>query len=99
MNDSNRGDLFGKHFGDPRDHGFPNESVPIGKPRIVVACEVPCPHCDCDKTFGIKLRVRHKEIGVGIGRYRGCAACGWASVMVVDQRGVKFRKDVYRKLN
>jgi hypothetical protein len=58
-----------------------------GKPRIVG--ELPaatCPHCECARLFKIEIDVENPLLkgGKGIGTYIGCAACPWASPMLMQ---------------
>ena len=83
---------------DPRDHGFPSESEVDAIPKIRVRTKKMCPNCGCRSTFGIMvdlIRVEEKCRG----HYRGCAACSWASAMVVILRTEEFLKDDYERLH
>jgi len=76
---------------DPRDYGLP-ESRPIAAPVFVKLHQAPldgsqpeCPRCGCVTLCEIEIQVEQKLVhgARGIGRYLSCAACPWASPMIV----------------
>lgn len=87
-------------YDNPRDHGLPNESEPIAAPevrKVLPNCE--CPLCKCSGTYGIYVRLSNPEMGECDGYYRGCAACEWASAMIVTPDGDEFPDEQYSNLN
>jgi hypothetical protein len=55
-----------------------------------------CPLCGCDRTFGVKVRLKNPELGEVWGHYRGCACCEWASSMtIMEDDNEEFPENEY----
>lgn len=72
-----------------RDYGYgKSDQFVKSVPRIVGPTTglPPCPNCGCETTYDIEVDVQHPlgaNGGKGIGRYIGCAACPFASPMMM----------------
>ena len=71
----------------PRDYGLGNPTVD-GSPRLgpyMDDAEALCPYCKGHTLFELSIDVIDKRLrgGKGIGKYLGCAACPYASPMVM----------------
>lgn len=60
-------------------------------------CNIACPICRCDKTYGIRIELLDLDVGDAIGYYRGCPACQWASSMTVSAE--ELEEFPYNKLD
>lgn len=73
----------------PREYGLPKPGTPIEPPKLLVEepCPFPCPHCGGNTVFGITIKVENPagQTGIFKGHYVGCAACQYASPMIVTR--------------
>lgn len=71
-----------------RDYGLPDaDEYMDGKPEVMREENIPCPHCGCEKTFSIEIPLKDFPLvkkGEQRGSYVGCAACPWASPMMIS---------------
>jgi len=74
----------------PREHGLGQSPTPDGPAEMVSTIDLQCPNCDSQTLF--MLRVKLKDEGSAqllkgsrspVGEYIGCAACPYASPMVM----------------
>lgn len=69
-----------------REYGLgPSDGCTRSAPRILGPVVTECPNCYCSHTFSIEVDVEHPLLvgQKGLGIYVGCAACPWASPMVM----------------
>jgi len=72
-----------------RKYGLGAHGEPEGAPWVdqeVPGADAVCPSCECKTVYSIKVVMVNVPIlsgGRGLGSYIGCAACPWASPMVI----------------
>ena len=72
-----------------REYGLGKHGEPEGVPYIdqeVPGAEAVCPNCGCKTVYAIRqvmVKVPLLKGSRGLGSYIGCAACPWASPMVI----------------
>lgn len=76
-----------------RDYGLGNPGSPVGNPRLASPeplTDMACPNCKGETLFTIHVDMENELLrgGMGTGTYVGCAACPWASpMMLVSKEG------------
>lgn len=75
-----------------RDYGLGESTGMVrGVPRVGDRVTQECPNCHCRTLFWIEVDVVNPLLigGKGLGNYMGCAACPWASPMLMAAVGRK----------
>jgi hypothetical protein len=74
-----------------RDYGLGDSTKFVTSiPTVTGIVQEPCPNCGCQSVYKIEVPVNHPMLrgNVGHGIYLGCAACPWASPMMMTATSV-----------